>query len=113
MLTLIVENSNFEKKYIATKLKYPPEILNNKYDIGPANIDDISILTLRTIKVSLKPRVSRAISVTILLRPSFAPGKIAISGFGIYVSIIYKIKLYPTRRLRKVNFLVLIFLVCI
>ena len=32
----------------------------------------------------------------ILVKPNFAPGKNTINGFGIYVSSIYNIKLYPT-----------------
>ena len=66
-------------------------MLNNKYDIGPAKIDDRITLTVTIIKVSLKPKINNETKVMILVKPNFAPGKNTINGFGIYVSSIYNI----------------------
>ncbi len=93
------------------RLKYPPAILNKRVDAGPAKIEDKIILTLSIKKVSLKPKVSRQRRVIILLRPSFAPGKIRSRGLGIKVSKIYRARLYATIKLNKINFLVLVFFI--
>ncbi len=83
-------------------------MLNNKYDIGPEKIEDSMILTVNIISVSFIPKISKEINVIILDNPHLAPGKIASSGLGIYVSIIYNTKLYPTINPKNVNLLVFI-----
>ena len=84
MLIPIVENPLILLTiYIKIKLRYAPPILKSKYVIGPAKIDDKMTLTVTIIKVSFKPKISKAINVTILVKPSFAPGKNTINGLGI------------------------------
>ena len=63
-------------KYIQIKLKYAPPALNNKYEIGPAKIEDNIILTVNTIHVSFTPKIINDISVIIFDKPNLAPGKI-------------------------------------
>ena len=70
-------------KYIHIKLKYAPPALNNKYDKGPVKIEDNIILIVNIIQVSFNPKIINDISVIIFDKPNLAPGKIAISGFGI------------------------------
>ena len=51
--------------------------------MGPANIEESIILTDNIIKVSLRPNIINDNNVIIFDNPNLAPGKTAISGFGI------------------------------
>ncbi|MPN55386.1 hypothetical protein SDC9_203068 [bioreactor metagenome] len=84
ILTPIIEKPfTLLDKYIPIKLRYAPPTLNNKYERGPAKIEDNIILTVNIIQVSFTPKIINDISVIIFDKPSLAPGKIAINGFGI------------------------------